>query len=97
MAIISFIPKVWSKKILDGLNKALIMGALYRFAGFDIYKSSDLTDQVFALTPGAVQLAQKIVTEIYRPELALATCVKAYSLAGAKVVIPGAVACYYIS
>ena len=77
--------------------KAAELGALYRFAGFDIYKSSDLTDQVFALTPGAVQLAQKIVTEIYRPELALATCVKAYSLAGAKVVLPSAVACYYIS
>lgn len=78
-------------------QQAAELGALYRFAGFDIYKSADLADQVFALTPGAVQLVQKINTEIYRPELALATCVKAYSLAGAKVVQPNATACYFIS
>ena len=77
---------------------AVADGAVARAAGFDIYISNDLTDEVVALTEDGVTFAQQIAEmEAYRPEKAFADAVKALSLCGAKVVMPDCVAVYSIS
>ena len=79
-------------------GSALADGVVARAAGFDIYISNDLTDEVVALTEDGVTFAQQIAEmEAYRPEKAFADAVKALSLCGAKVVVPDCVAVYSIS
>lgn len=73
------------------------LGARYNFAGFDIYSSTDLVDELIALAPGAVQYVEKINIETYRIELGIGTGVKGFLLGGVKVVLPDGVAAYSLS
>ena len=67
-------------------------GSIARAAGFDIYISAALTDEIIAMTPDAVTFANQIVrTEAYRREKGFDDGVKGLSLCGAKVVLPDAV------
>ena len=67
----------------------LTNGCVARAAGFDIYVSSALEDQMLAFTSDCVTFAQQIVkTEAYRREKGFDDGVKGLSLCGAKVVLP---------
>lgn len=71
----------------------LAEGAVARAAGFDIYISADLEEELIALTTDAVTLAEQIVkTEAYRREKGFDDGVKGLSLCGAKVILPDCVA-----
>ena len=73
---------------------ALTEGSIARAAGFDIYISNDLTDEIVAMTPDGVTFANQISQiEAYRREKGFADGVKGLSLCGAKVVKPD---CVYI-
>lgn len=73
-------------------QNTLAEGAVARAAGFDIYISNDLTNEVIALTEDGVTFAQQITRmEAYRREKGFDDGVKALSLCGAKVVQPGCV------
>ena len=66
---------------------ALTEGSIARAAGFDIYISNDLTDEIVAMTPDGVTFANQISQiEAYRREKGFADGVKGLSLCGAKVV-----------
>ena len=71
-------------------------GAVARAAGFDIYISNDLTDELVAMTPEAVTFAEQIVrTEAYRREKGFDEGVKGLAVYGAKVVLPACL--YYVT
>ncbi|MBR4459430.1 MAG: hypothetical protein IKS31_10785 [Clostridia bacterium] len=77
---------------------ALADGAVARAAGFDIYVSTDLTDELVALTEEGVTFAQQIAgMEAYRREKGFDDGVKALSLCGAKVLQPDCVAVWTLS
>lgn len=72
----------------------LAEGAVARAAGFDIYISNDLKDEVIAMTSDGVTFAQQITKiEAYRREKGFDDGVKGLSLCGAKVVLPD---CVYV-
>lgn len=67
-------------------------GSVARAAGFDIYISQDLSNEIVAFIPDAVTFANQISSvEAYRPEKGFSDGVKGLSLSGAKVVLPNAV------
>ena len=67
----------------------LAEGSVARAAGFDIYISNDLTDEIVAMTAEGVTFANQITRiEAYRREKGFDDGVKGLSLCGAKVVIP---------
>ena len=69
-------------------------GSVARAAGFDIYISNDLDNELIAMTPDGVTFANQITKiEAYRREKGFDDGVKGLSLCGAKVVIPD---CVYI-
>lgn len=69
-------------------------GSVARAAGFDIYISNDLTNELVAMTPDGVTFASQITRiEAYRREKGFDDGVKGLSLCGAKVVLPD---CVYI-
>ena len=77
-----------------GGEKRLTEGAVARAAGFDIYVSEDLENEIIAMTPDAVTFANQLTkTEAYRREKGFDDGVKGLSLCGAKVVLPD---CVYI-
>lgn len=77
---------------------ALAEGVVARAAGFDIYISNDLTDEVVAMTSDGVTFAQQIAKmEAYRREKGFDDGVKGLSLCGAKVVVPDCVLVYTIT
>lgn len=79
-------------------NSRLEEGSVARAAGFDIYVSGELTNEIIAMIPEAVTFAQQISEmEAYRPEKDFSDAIKALSLCGAKVVIPSAVITYTIT
>ena len=72
----------------------LTEGSVARAAGFDIYISNDLDNEIVAMTPDGVTFAQQITRiEAYRREKGFDDGVKGLSLCGAKVVIPD---CVYV-
>ena len=72
----------------------LTEGSVARAAGFDIYISNDLDNEIVAMTSDGVTFAQQITRiEAYRREKGFDDGVKGLSLCGAKVVIPE---CVYI-
>lgn len=73
-------------------------GAVARAAGFDIYISNDLTDEMIAMTEESVTFAQQITKmEAYRREKAFGDGVKGLSLCGAKVVQPDSVCVFKVT
>ena len=76
----------------------LAEGAVARAAGFDIYTSADLNNEIIAMIPDAVTFANQITqVEAYRPEKGFSDGVKGLCLSGAKVLIPDAVCVCTIS
>lgn len=76
----------------------LAEGAVARAAGFDIFISNDLNNEIVAMTEEGVTFAQQIATmEAYRREKGFDDCVKGLSLCGAKVVVPECVYHYTIT
>lgn len=72
----------------------LAEGSVARAAGFDIYISNDLTNELIAMTSDGVTFANQIThIEAYRREKGFDDGVKGLSLCGAKVVMPN---CVYI-
>ena len=70
-------------------------GAVARAAGFDIYVSTDLENEMVALTEEGVTFAQQIAgMEAYRREKGFDDGVKALSLCGARVLQADCVAVY---
>ena len=77
--------------------EALAEGSIARAAGFDIYISNDLTNQLIAFTPDAITFANQITkVDAYRPEKGFCDGVKGLCLSGAKVLIPEALAVYIL-
>lgn len=75
-------------------EKALADGCIARAAGFDIYISPALNNEMIAMTEDGVTFAQQITKmEAYRREKGFDDAVKALSLCGAKVVLPD---CVYV-
>ena len=78
--------------------ETLAEGSVARAAGFDIYVSHDLADEMVALIPDAVTFANQITkVDAYRPEKGFCDGVKGLCLSGVKVLIPNAVAVFTIS
>ena len=76
----------------------LCEGSVARAAGFDLYISGDLTNEIIAMTPEAVTFANQITrVDAYRPERGFADGVKGLCLSGAKVIQPAAVCVYTIT
>lgn len=76
----------------------LAEGAVARAAGFDIYISADLKNEIIAMIPDAVTFANQITkVEAYRPEKGFSDGVKGLCFSGAKVLIPSAVCVCTIS
>ncbi len=76
----------------------LAEGSVARAAGFDIYISADLTNEIIAMTPEAVTFANQITrVDAYRPEKGFCDGVKGLCLSGAKVLLPNAVCVFTIS
>ena len=76
-------------------GERLAEGVVARAAGFDIYVSHDLVNQIIALIPDAVTFANQITkVDAYRPEKGFCDGVKGLCLSGAKVVLPKAVCVY---
>lgn len=74
--------------------RRLANGAVARAAGFDIYVSADLENELIAMNSDSVTFASQINrTEAYRREKGFDDGVKGLSLCGAKVVLPD---CVYI-
>ena len=72
----------------------LAEGSVARAAGFDIYISNDLNNELVAMTEEGVTFAQQIASmEAYRREKGFDDGIKALSLCGAKVIVP---ACVYL-
>ena len=70
----------------------LAEGAVARAAGFDIYISTDLSNEIITMTPDAVTFANQVTkVEAYRPEKGFRDGVKGLCLCGAKVIQPKAV------
>ena len=70
----------------------LAEGAVARAAGFDIYISTDLSNEIITMTPDAVTFANQVTkVEGYRPEKGFRDGVKGLCLCGAKVIQPKAV------
>ena len=70
-------------------GKRLAEGSVARAAGFDIYISNDLSNEMVAMNSDAVTLASQILkTEAYRREKGFDDGVKGLSVCGAKVVQP---------
>ena len=79
-------------------ERTLAEGSVARAAGFDIFISADLQNELIALTEDGVTFAQQIAKmEAYRREKGFDDGVKALSLCGAKVVQPDCVAVYTLS
>ena len=79
-------------------ESALAEGAVARAAGFDIYISNDLQNELVAMTEEGVTFAQQIAKmEAYRREKGFDDGVKGLSLCGAKVVQPNCVAVWTIT
>ena len=79
-------------------ERALADGAIARAAGFDIYISNDLNDEIVALTEDGVTFAQQILNfEAYRREKGFDDAVKALSVCGAKVVVPACVCLFTLT
>ena len=75
-----------------GAAEQLKEGSIARALGFDIYISSDLTNEIIALIPDAVTFAHQITkVEAYRPEKGFCDGLKGLCLSGAKVLHPEAV------
>ena len=95
-------PEIESELLMDsrfitgtaaGANR-LAEGAVARAAGFDIYVSADLSNELIAMNSDSVTFASQINhTEAYRREKGFDDGVKGLSLCGAKVVLPD---CVYI-
>lgn len=69
-------------------------GSVARAAGFDIYISNDLDNELVAMTEDGVTFAQQIAhMEAYRREKGFDDGVKGLSLCGAKVIVPD---CVYV-
>lgn len=67
-------------------------GMVARAAGFEIFISQDLNNEIIAFIPDAVTFANQISSvEAYRPEKGFRDGVKGLSLSGAKVILPNAV------
>lgn len=80
----------------QGENR-LSNGLVARAAGFDIYMSTALTDEMIAMrTEDATFAAQINKSEAYRPEAKFADAVKGLALCGAKVTNPAGVYKYTI-
>ncbi len=95
-------PSVESQLLMDSrfitgtaaADARLAEGAVARAAGFDIYISTSLKDELIALTSDGVTFAQQITKmEAYRREKGFDDGVKGLSLCGAKVVLPD---CVYV-
>ena len=72
----------------------LAEGSVARAAGFDVYISNDLDNEIVAMTSDGVTFANQITRiEAYRREKGFDDGVKGLSLCGAKVVIPD---CVYV-
>lgn len=70
-------------------------GVIGRAAGFDIYVSTDLDNEIIAMVPEAVTFANQICrVDAYRPEKGFCDGVKGLNLCGCKVVQPDAL-CHY--
>lgn len=81
-----------------GADDRLAKGAAARAAGFDIYISSALTNEIIALLPDAVSHSSRITSvEAYRLEKGSHDGVKGICLSGAKVLLPSAVCICTIS
>ena len=99
-------PEIESELLMDsrfitgtaaGANR-LAEGAVARAAGFDIYVSADLNNELIAMNSDSVTFASQINhTEAYRREKGFDDGVKGLSLCGAKVTRPDAVAVYTIN
>ena len=77
---------------------ALADGAVARACGFDIYVSTDLNNELVALTEEGVTFAQQIAgMEAYRREKGFDDGVKALSLCGARVLQPDCVAVWTLA
>ena len=75
-------------------EQRLCEGSVARAAGFDVYISNDLDNEIVAMTADGVTFANQITRiEAYRREKGFDDGVKGLSLCGAKVVIPE---CVYI-
>lgn len=75
----------------------LAEGSVARAAGFDIYISNDLENEMIAMTEDGVTFANQIThIEAYRREKGFDDGVKGLSLCGAKVVLPDCVYIYTI-
>ncbi len=73
-------------------EQRLAEGAIGRAAGFDIYVSADLTDEIIAMVPEAVTFANQISrTDAYRPEKGFCDGIKGLNLCGCKVILPDGV------
>lgn len=99
-------PQLESELLLDqrfitGSSAAatrLSEGSVARAAGFDLYISGDLTNEIIAMTPEAVTFANQITrVDAYRPERGFSDGVKGLCLSGAKVIQPAAVCLWTIS
>lgn len=93
-------PQMESELLLDprfitGSSAAahrLCEGSVARAAGFDLFISGDLTNEIIAMTSEAVTFANQITrVDAYRPERGFADGVKGLCLSGAKVIQPSAV------
>lgn len=89
----------------DAGNQIRTNGFIGRAAGFDIYKSNNVTNdaqtvktyRVLAGHPMAWSLAEQITqVEAYRPQLRFADAVKGLLVYGKKVVRPTLLACLYV-
>jgi len=76
----------------------LAEGSVARAAGFDIYISADLKNEMVAMVPEAVTFANQVTrVDAYRPEKGFCDGVKGLCLCGAKVILPDAVCVYTIT
>lgn len=79
-------------------DERLAEGCVARAAGFDVYVSADLTNEIVAMTAEGVTFANQITeVEAYRREKGFDDGVKGMSLCGAKVVLPDCVYIHTIS
>lgn len=73
-------------------NERLEDGCVGRVAGFDVFISQDMNQEIVAFIPDAVAFVNQITNvEAYRPEKGFCDGVKGLNLCGAKVIIPSAV------
>lgn len=83
---------------LQSSENRLTEGTVAKAAGFTIYTSNALDDQMVAFNSDAVTFAQQITkTEAYRREKGFDDGVKGLSLCGAKVIMPDSVIVHSIA